>query len=364
MISINDSQGMSRLNSLCSTMRSVDQEDLDENRDKKQNEDENTENYDYSKSADSYGISASSSYEIRSDELNDNKNNSNDDKNITVTESNDSDNFEDNQDDEKASKKPRTNYRDPRRLANIKAAIDLLLQQEETEGESRKSKNLKEVSRQFNIPYNTLRDNFLRTTTGQVRHSSVKQVLKTRRMMGSSMMHAGMAVHDQQLIPIPIQMAPMMQLQSTGLLNSHHQQQLSYSLNNGSIIYCAMPFVPQHSNIIQLNQLNAASQLQNHYSHTQQLHLVENNTHGHSTHNHNHANNNNNSGVCFMNSNGVYFAVQDEPSTPSIHSFRPTPQQLLAASQVPLTAKYASTNPSSSHNIKNPPDSDKPPKQT
>lgn len=63
-----------------------------------------------------------------------------------------------------ASKKSRTNHRDPSRLANIKAAIDLLLQQEsiDSNGSPRKIKNLKEVSRLFKIPYNTLRDNFLR----------------------------------------------------------------------------------------------------------------------------------------------------------------------------------------------------------
>ena len=65
---------------------------------------------------------------------------------------------------EGASKKQRTNYRDPSRLANIKAAIDFLLQQENLDGTSggKKIRNLKEVSRQFKIPYNTLRDNFLR----------------------------------------------------------------------------------------------------------------------------------------------------------------------------------------------------------
>ena len=62
---------------------------------------------------------------------------------------------------EYSNKKPRTNYRDPNRLANIKAAIDCLLQQGSPDGDI-KVRNLKEVSREFNIPYNTLRDNFLR----------------------------------------------------------------------------------------------------------------------------------------------------------------------------------------------------------
>lgn len=77
----------------------------------------------------------------------------------------DNSNANDNDDnDESSSKKQRTNYRDPTRLANIKSAIEFLLQQENAQGETsnRKNKNLKEVSRQFKIPYNTLRDNFLR----------------------------------------------------------------------------------------------------------------------------------------------------------------------------------------------------------
>ena len=77
---------------------------------------------------------------------------------------NDTDNDNDNDNDESSNKKQRTNYRDPIRLANIKSAIDFLLQQENAQGETstRRNKNLKEVSRQFKIPYNTLRDNFLR----------------------------------------------------------------------------------------------------------------------------------------------------------------------------------------------------------
>lgn len=98
----------------------------------------------------------------KSDELNKKRNNSNDteDDNSNQSPSNDNDN--DNEDS--ANKKQRTNYRDPARLANIKAAIDFLLQQENAEDEmtTRRNKNLKEVSRQFKIPYNTLRDNFLR----------------------------------------------------------------------------------------------------------------------------------------------------------------------------------------------------------
>ena len=87
--------------------------------------------------------------------------NSNDteDENSNQSPSNKNDN-EDN-----SNKKQRTNYRDPARLANIKAAIDFLLQQENAEDETTntfKNKNLKEVYRQFKIPYNTLRDNFLR----------------------------------------------------------------------------------------------------------------------------------------------------------------------------------------------------------
>ena len=62
------------------------------------------------------------------------------------------------------AKKQRTDHRDPRRVANIEAAIEYLLQMEQTRERMglRRTTNLKEVSRQFNIPYNTLRDNFLR----------------------------------------------------------------------------------------------------------------------------------------------------------------------------------------------------------
>jgi len=162
MLKIENYEEMSRMHSLYSTMDEMNN-CVDRKRENekihKQNY-EKADKYDYSKSADSYGISASSSYEIRNEELNDKTSN----VNLTSTESNESENLEDNsQGEEKVSKKPRTNYRDPRRMANIKSAIDLLLQQEGNDGESsRKTKNLKEVSRQFNIPYNTLRDNFLR----------------------------------------------------------------------------------------------------------------------------------------------------------------------------------------------------------
>ena len=69
-----------------------------------------------------------------------------------------------NGNEEEPKKRPKTNFRDPSRLANIKAAIEYLLKQDNAgvKKGSRRTKNLKEVSRQFNIPYNTLRDNFLR----------------------------------------------------------------------------------------------------------------------------------------------------------------------------------------------------------
>ena len=88
----------------------------------------------------------------------------NDNSNQLNANDTDNDNDNENDNDESSNKKQRTNYRDPIRLANIKSAIDFLLQQENAQGETstRRNKNLKEVSRQFKIPYNTLRDNFLR----------------------------------------------------------------------------------------------------------------------------------------------------------------------------------------------------------
>lgn len=60
------------------------------------------------------------------------------------------------------NKQKRTNTKDPNRREKIRAAIHFILQNEPGLTGTRRAPNLKKVSQQFNIPYNTLRDNFLR----------------------------------------------------------------------------------------------------------------------------------------------------------------------------------------------------------
>lgn len=62
--------------------------------------------------------------------------------------------------DSSASKKRRTNYKNPENSAKLSAAINMLLNQQ-TE-DSNGQRDLKSISKMFNIPYNTLRDNYLR----------------------------------------------------------------------------------------------------------------------------------------------------------------------------------------------------------
>lgn len=86
-------------------------------------------------------------------------------ENTSMSQSKSNENIAREEVEYKANKRPKAYLRDPGRAANIKAAIDHILQLENNSfkhGYSRQTKNLKEVSRQFNIPYNTLRDNFLR----------------------------------------------------------------------------------------------------------------------------------------------------------------------------------------------------------
>ena len=62
--------------------------------------------------------------------------------------------------DDNANKKRRTNYKTPENQTKLNAAIALLVskQSEASSGQ----KDLKAISKSFGIPYNTLRDNYLR----------------------------------------------------------------------------------------------------------------------------------------------------------------------------------------------------------
>lgn len=63
-----------------------------------------------------------------------------------------------NEDDEKG-KKRRTNYRRPENAAKLNAAVNALIMQKQ---DPNAPKDIRSVSKIFNIPYNTLRDNYLR----------------------------------------------------------------------------------------------------------------------------------------------------------------------------------------------------------
>jgi hypothetical protein len=66
---------------------------------------------------------------------------------------------EDDDDDIKGSKKRRTNYRRPENAAKLNAAVNALIMQKQ---DPNAPKDIRSVSKIFNIPYNTLRDNYLR----------------------------------------------------------------------------------------------------------------------------------------------------------------------------------------------------------
>lgn len=61
--------------------------------------------------------------------------------------------------DDSANKKRRTNYKNPENSAKLNAAINMLINQIEDQSGH---KDLKSISKMFNIPYNTLRDNYLK----------------------------------------------------------------------------------------------------------------------------------------------------------------------------------------------------------
>ena len=61
--------------------------------------------------------------------------------------------------DERSNKKRRTNYRRPENAAKLNAAVNaLIMQKQDRNGHG----DIRTVSKLFNIPYNTLRDNYLR----------------------------------------------------------------------------------------------------------------------------------------------------------------------------------------------------------
>lgn len=61
--------------------------------------------------------------------------------------------------DDSANKKRRTNYKNPENSAKLNAAINMLINQMDDQSGH---KDLKSISKMFNIPYNTLRDNYLK----------------------------------------------------------------------------------------------------------------------------------------------------------------------------------------------------------
>lgn len=59
--------------------------------------------------------------------------------------------------DDSSKKRRRTNYKDPEHAGQLNAALNALINQD---GDGQK--DLKTVSKMFNLPYNTLRDNYLK----------------------------------------------------------------------------------------------------------------------------------------------------------------------------------------------------------
>jgi hypothetical protein len=61
-------------------------------------------------------------------------------------------------DEEKRKKRKRTNYKDPERLAILTEAVNVLVDRLNSD----QPLDMRSVSKRFNIPYNTLRDNYLK----------------------------------------------------------------------------------------------------------------------------------------------------------------------------------------------------------
>ena len=72
---------------------------------------------------------------------------------------NNTDSSYDDGQDNKRRKRARTNYKDPENSAKLNAALSMLINQD---GEGQIVKDIKSVAKIFGVPYNTLRDNFLR----------------------------------------------------------------------------------------------------------------------------------------------------------------------------------------------------------
>lgn len=67
--------------------------------------------------------------------------------------------YDDSGQEKKSGKRARTNYKDPENSAKLNAALSMLINQD---GEGQIMKDIKSVAKIFGVPYNTLRDNFLR----------------------------------------------------------------------------------------------------------------------------------------------------------------------------------------------------------
>jgi len=80
-------------------------------------------------------------------------------KNASNDQDSQQDDGEFDDDDKPGGKKRRTNYRRPENAAKLNAAVNALIMQKQ---DPNAPKDIRSVSKIFNIPYNTLRDNYLR----------------------------------------------------------------------------------------------------------------------------------------------------------------------------------------------------------
>eukprot|EP00981_Chlorochromonas_danica_P001191 scaffold262_cov164-Ochromonas_danica.AAC.15 len=85
--------------------------------------------------------------------------------NTTFTNQHQHPNNRENTNVKKVEKKRRTNYRRPENATKLNAAVNaLVMNQNAPFG----PKDIRSISKLYGIPYNTLRDNYLRTTTGKL----------------------------------------------------------------------------------------------------------------------------------------------------------------------------------------------------
>lgn len=113
------------------------------------------------------------------------------------------DNFSKSEDSAKKKRK-RTNYKDPENQAILQSALNMMISQFDDPNLPRK--DLKSVSKIFNLPYNTLRDNYLRIVTGHplMRSRQQRRMSKSDRIDDDVLLYPAPAQHLRLMTNLPL----------------------------------------------------------------------------------------------------------------------------------------------------------------